>query len=612
MAEHVTQPYIDARGVHFVYESDYGEATAIEAVRGIDLSIEKGQHLAILGRNGSGKSTLAKLLNALEIPSEGVVRIAGFETDDERHLWEIRQRCGMVFQNPDNQIVGTTVEEDVAFGPENLGVPHPELRNRVNNALASVKMSEYATRQPSELSGGQKQKLAIAGILAMEPECVILDEATAMLDPMTRRDLMQLIRTLQSTYGLTIINVTHHMDEALVADQLIILDRGKVILKGAPYEVFAHVDAVEALGLEVPVPTAFAYHLAEAITRPMPRVAGDGVEGAIEAIKLLLQDIPSGAQLRILDQDGGSSVDHGYEASPGSHSRDALIEVKGLAFTYNAGETHEVHALSDINFDVRKGEVLGVIGSSGSGKSTLIQHLNMLTKPQQGSVFVNQLSTSEHANLKVIREKVGLLFQYPEHQLFAETIFDDVAFGPRQQKRSASEVKEAVEAALAIVGLADLDSRRSPFELSGGQMRRVALAGILAMKPDVLILDEPAAGLDPVGKKEILDYIETLRSGGVTVVLVSHSMDDVARYADRLLVLHEGRQIAWGDKAAVFSNQDALREVQLELPQVTQFMMRLSEEVLPSLMNYPPVYTIEEAVRLVIKAKSEMPGGGHE
>lgn len=607
MNQNPVSTYVEAGDISFVYYSDENHDRGITALDSVNLKIEKGSHVAILGRNGSGKSTLAKLINALELPSSGVIVVSGFDTRDEEYLWEIRRRTGMVFQNPDNQIVGTTVEEDTAFGPENLGVPQPELRRRVDGALQAVGLYDQARRQPSELSGGQKQKLAIAGILAMQPECIVLDEATAMLDPKTRHEFMRLVHELQAERGLTVINVTHHMDEAIQADYLYILNYGQVVIEGVPSEVFQEANKIRDLGLEVPVPTAVAAELADAFGAILPIGAAEGQSGAEKAIRHLLAEGPAPHRMNDLMK----SVVYD-RTEPSRRDEPVIIDVKGLYYSYNPGESQEVRALQDLNFEVRKGEVLGIIGSSGSGKSTLIQQLNALLKPQKGTVHIDGLRVGQKENLAAIRARVGLLFQYPEHQLFAESIYEDVAFGPRQQGVEEEEVEQRVYEALTVVGMVEESVERSPFELSGGQMRRVALAGILAMKPQVLILDEPAAGLDPVGKEEILSYILALRDMGVTVVLVSHSMDDVARFADRLLVLHEGKQVAWGEKRAIFSQEEQLKVVNLELPQVTRFLADLSVEIAPELSSKPPAYTIEEGARQLVEVWRKRRVSQHE
>lgn len=252
---------IDINNVSYVYKSHTEERPDVQALQDVSLGIRQGEFLAVLGRNGSGKSTLAKLMNALILPSEGTVIVNGFDTKDEELLWNIRSTTGMVFQNPDNQIVGTVVEEDVAFGPENLGIPPLEIRTRVDDALDMIGMTDFKKHAPHQLSGGQKQRVAIAGILAMKPKCIVLDEATAMLDPIGRKEVMRILRKLNTEEGITIVHITHHMDEAGKADRILVVDKGKGVMLGTPREVFRDVPKIKSLGLDVPQVTELMYEL---------------------------------------------------------------------------------------------------------------------------------------------------------------------------------------------------------------------------------------------------------------------------------------------------------------------------------------------------------------
>ena len=235
-----------------------------EAVDHVSLDVEQGQFIAILGHNGSGKSTLAKHINAILKPTEGEMTVDGMSTSEEDNVWSVRQTAGMVFQNPDNQIVATIVEEDVAFGPENLGVPTDEIWERVNKALESVNMTMYRGYSPNKLSGGQKQRVAIAGVLAMKPKCIVLDEATAMLDLLGRKEVMSAIIELNKVEKITVILITHYMDEAVLADKIFVMDKGKIAMEGTPRQVFSHVEEIRELRLDVPAATAMAYELRKA------------------------------------------------------------------------------------------------------------------------------------------------------------------------------------------------------------------------------------------------------------------------------------------------------------------------------------------------------------
>lgn len=258
------EPIISVDNLTFKYPgNEVDELPEKTVLDNVSLKVNKGEFVGIIGHNGSGKSTLAKLLNAILIPTEGTITIKDMDTKDPDKTWDIRQTAGMVFQNPDNQLVATIVEDDVAFGPENLGVPPDEIRRRVDNCLEVVGMSDFKRAEPNNLSGGQKQRVAIAGILAMEPECIILDEPTAMLDPNGRKEVIKTIRKLNEEKDMTILHITHYMDELINADRIIVLDNGKIVLEGKPKEIFSHVKELKEIGLDVPVMTALTHELNE-------------------------------------------------------------------------------------------------------------------------------------------------------------------------------------------------------------------------------------------------------------------------------------------------------------------------------------------------------------
>ena len=451
--------YIDLKEVSYTYRHEEQQLLAVDHV---SLSIGKGSHIAVLGRNGSGKSTLARLINALEQPGEGVVLVSGMKTDQEEHIWEIRRLCGMVFQNPDNQIIGTTVEEDVAFGPENLGFPQPEIRAAVDAALAYVGLADMAQNPPHLLSGGQKQKLAIAGILAMRPSCLILDEATSMLDPVSRQEFMNLVQKLITDENLTVINITHNMEEALLADYVYVMADGQVRLHGTADAVFDQVEEIKTLGLDVPVHLDIAHHLARLLGNKLLPLEASSWEKSLQAVWRLLGEYK-------LEHQQTSEVKKTAVKPVEREPAKTVISVEHLTYTYTPGTALATLALEDINFDVRQGELLGIIGHSGSGKSTLIQHLNGLLRTQKGSVQVLNLNAASNQDIRKIRQHVGLVFQYPEHQLFEETVFQDIAFGPKRLGLDMNKVEQRVLQAARIVGLTEEILERSPFELSGGQ-----------------------------------------------------------------------------------------------------------------------------------------------
>ncbi|MDE6781925.1 MAG: energy-coupling factor transporter ATPase [Ruminococcus sp.] len=273
---------IEIKNLHFRYEAD-GDTLSEEVLKGIDFDIKQGEFVAVLGHNGSGKSTLAKHLNAILLPTEGTVTVDGINTADDSKLFELRQRAGMVFQNPDNQIVSSIVEEDVAFALENLGVPYEEMRQRVDDSLKAVNMYEYRLHSPSQLSGGQKQRVAIAGIIAMRPECIILDEPTAMLDPQGRKEVMAAVRRMNREYGITIVLITHYMDEAAQCDRVVVMDRGRIIIDNIPEKVFSQVELMRKIGLDVPQVTELCYELKKAGVDISPEIISEE-----ECVKALL------------------------------------------------------------------------------------------------------------------------------------------------------------------------------------------------------------------------------------------------------------------------------------------------------------------------------------
>ena len=585
---------IRTENLTFKYPKAAGEGETQEyplAISSLDLTIEKGEFVAILGHNGSGKSTFAKHLNALLTPSEGKVFIKGLDSSVPENVWLIRECAGMVFQNPDNQIIATVVEEDVAFGPENLGVLPSEIRQRVDTALESVSMDEFRKRAPSLLSGGQKQRVAIAGVLAMRPEIIVLDEATAMLDPIGRKDVMSIVSRLNKEEGMTLIHITHHMEEAVLADRVVVMNNGQIVMDGTPKEVFRNVAQLKELGLDVP-------QVSELVHRLIKNGSdfADDIISLDEAVKVLAPTISNAVHKDVQTNAKVSANAH----KTTSAAEKTIIELKNLSHIYSPNTVFEKAAITDINFAVKKGEFFGIIGHTGSGKSTLIQHFNALMKPTLGQVLIDGEDINANKNsLKEIRRKVGLVFQYPENQLFEMTVRADVAFGPRNMGFDETEIDRRVNRALTLVGIDEKDFDKSPFELSGGQKRRVAIAGVIAMEPEILVMDEPTAGLDPRGRDEIFEQIQLLHKElGSTVIIVSHSMEDIARMCERIAVLADGGLKYLGTPAEVFRNIDELESIGLAVPQISYLTRRLNDM---GANLCPDIYTVDAAYREISK-----------
>lgn len=598
---------IECRGVSFSYDG------AVPALDGIDLNIEDGEFICILGGNGSGKSTFAKHLNALLQPDAGTVRVNGMDASNPELVYDIRSTAGMVFQNPDDQLVATLVEDDVAFGPENLGVESAQIAQRVREALKGVGLVGFERHETHALSGGQKQRVALAGVLAMEPRVLILDEASSMLDPRGRKGLMKACHALHDR-GMTIVMITHFMEEAAEADRVAVFRAGRVAMLGTPEEILTRADELAQLNLDMPASCCLGRSLR---AKGVPvcaqvREADMVAEIARAYAKRSGADIarqPSASDSRVLD--------NGFSAADGIAASELVIEILHLSHSYSlsarerrrwrkrsttadasskqalwGNDPSSPWALRDVSLTVRRGEFLGLAGHTGSGKSTLVQHLNGLIRPQEGSVCALGLDLSNKKDAAAVKAKVGVVFQYPERQLFAETVAQDVAFGPHNLGLPQDEVARRVASSLARVGL-DLATvgDKSPFELSGGQQRRVAFAGVLAMEPEALVLDEPMAGLDPAARRDFLGLIDRLHRDGLTVVMVSHSMDDLANCCDRIVVMNEGAVFAEGTPAQVFAHADELKSIGLGVPAAQRMALALAEAGVP--LRRGGLYTVE-------------------
>lgn len=597
---------IECRGVSYSYD---GAAPALD---GIDLSIEDGEFVCILGGNGSGKSTFAKHLNALLQPDAGTVRVNGMDASDPELVYDIRSTAGMVFQNPDDQLVATLVEDDVAFGPENLGVESAQIAQRVREVLKAVGLVGFERHETHALSGGQKQRVALAGVLAMEPRVLILDEASSMLDPRGRKGLMKACHALHDR-GMTIVMITHFMEEAAEADRVAVFRAGRVAMLGAPDEILTRANELEQLNLDMPASCCLGRALRAKGVPVCSQVREADMVAEISRV-YVEQDGADAAAHPLPSRSDAIAVDS--VVTDGPDVSDPVIELSHVSYSYSlsARERRRWHkrssaegastkqalwgndpsspwALHDVSLTVHRGEFLGLAGHTGSGKSTLVQHLNGLIRPQEGSVCALGLNLSNKKDAAAVKAKVGVVFQYPERQLFAETVAQDVAFGPHNLGLPQDEVDRRVESSLARVGL-DLAAvgDKSPFELSGGQQRRVAFAGVLAMEPEVLVLDEPMAGLDPAARRDFLELIDRLHREGLTVVMVSHSMDDLANCCDRIVVMNEGAVFAEGTPAQVFAHADELKSIGLGVPTAQRMALALAEAGVP--LHCAGLYTV--------------------
>ena len=471
-------------------------------------------------------------------------------------------------------------------GPENIGIEREEIGRRIEWALKAVGMEKYRTSTPSRLSGGQKQRIAIAGVLAVKPEILVLDESTAMLDPKGRREVIEVVKRLNQEEGMTVILITHFMEEALLADRTVVMNRGEIVLSGTPEEIFENGDKLEAYNLCLPRITGIINTLNE---------NGMNVKNVLRAEELAVS-IAENFKSKGIDRAASPKAED--PAIKSDHEFD--IDIKNLSFTYSRKSAFATKALKDIDLHIDEGEFFGIIGHTGSGKSTLIQHLNALIKlpqaekryrkkrvkkgqpqPVSPSITIGNYDlTQKKCDFKSLRADVGMVFQYPEYQLFAESVFSDVEFGLKNFKKDLSkeQIKEAVRSSIEMVGLDYNEVKdKSPFDLSGGQKRRVAIAGVIVTRPKILILDEPAAGLDPLGKKEICALLHKLHEEWCrTVIIVSHDMDEIAENCTRAVVVSDGRAVACDTPSNLFSDGASMRALGLDVPLTSVICEELS------------------------------------
>ena len=502
------------------------------ALHSIDLHISPGENIALIGANGSGKTTLARCLNGLQQPQEGRVLVDGMDASDPTQFHSIRQLVGMVLQNPDDQLVSTTVADELAFGLENLALASNEIHHLVEETLTAFDLGAYRHSPPHKLSGGEQQRVAIAAVVAMRPRYLVLDESTALLDPGERRQVAKLLQRLHTEYGIATILITQSPEEAARADRVIVLHAGRIHADGPPAALFADPPKLRALGLDLPFASTLAAHLSLAETYLELDTLADAL-AALQPQTPLPWTPPT----------------------PPSPAPSKLATEK-LTHLYDEHLPTQRHGICDIDLEIPTGTVLALVGTNGAGKTTLAQHFNALLKPSHGRVLLDDCDIGSLPPARV-RQRVGLAFQFPELQLFAETVAEDVAFGPRNLGLADERVDSLVAYALAMVGMPLREfGPRQPLSLSGGERRRVALAGVLAMDPEVLVLDEPTAGLDPQTTASLCQLFAELSNQGRTLVLISHDMELVSRLATHVVVLRQGRIELQGPTRAVLAHPE--------------------------------------------------------
>ena len=571
----------------------YGTATdGAYALKDIDLSVEEGTFVGLIGPSGAGKSTLANAITGA-IPHHyrgrlfGSTLVAGLDTC-EAPLTDIAKVAGSVLQDIDAQMVASVVEDELLFGLENFGIDHREIEGRIASALDAVGIADLRHREIATLSGGQKQKVAIAAILAMTPRVIVMDEPTSALDPASARDVFEVLRRAKELTGMTVILIEQTV--ALLAeycDRVVVIDQGRIALDGTPTDVFSHGETLRAIGVDTPRTVRISNSLAEAGLAPndSPALTLDGAEALVAGILAPGLSKSSPIVPRTLGDrpDARNTVDE----------RPIIVDVAGAAYSYGTGQA----GIEGINLTVRAGEILAVVGQNGAGKTTFTKLLNGLIKPSAGVVRIAGLDTRT-TPVSVLASHAATLFQNPDRQLCRNTVVEEISFGLELQGAPADAARER---ALHVAATFGLPENASPFNLSRGQRQMVALASVVALEPELIILDEPTSGLD---YRECMTVMETVRQralDGAAVVMVCHDMEVVSDFADTLAVMTEGRLIEVGPSREVFANDALLAHARIAAPCVPALGKRLAARFHPSFAH---ITEVADLVALVKELKA--------
>lgn len=571
----------------------YGTAAdGAYALKDIDLSVEEGTFVGLIGPSGAGKSTLASAITGA-IPHHyrgrlfGSTLVAGLDTC-EAPLTDIAKVAGSVLQDIDAQMVASVVEDELLFGLENFGIDHREIEGRIASTLDAVGIADLRHREIATLSGGQKQKVAIAAILAMTPRVIVMDEPTSALDPASARDVFEVLRRAKELTGMTVILIEQTV--ALLAeycDRVVVIDQGRIALDGTPTDVFSRGETLRAIGVDTPRTVRISNSLAETGLAPndSPALTLDGAESLVAGILAPGLSESSPIVPRTLGDrpDARNTVDE----------RPIIVDVAGAAYSYGTGQA----GIEGIDLTVRAGEILAVVGQNGAGKTTFTKLLNGLIKPSAGVVRIAGLDTRT-TPVSMLASHAATLFQNPDRQLCRNTVVEEISFGLELQGAPADAARER---ALHVAATFGLPENASPFNLSRGQRQMVALASVVALEPELIILDEPTSGLD---YRECMTVMETVRQralDGAAVVMVCHDMEVVSDFADTLAVMTEGRLIEVGPSREVFANDALLAHARIAAPCVPALGKRLAARFHPSFAH---ITEVADLVALVKELKA--------
>ncbi len=546
------EPLLSTRDLCFTY-GDAGEA----ALSNVSLDLHPGDLLVVMGASGAGKSTLCRCLNGIIphfVPGDmaGRVMLRGRDTRQLR-VAECARHVGLVFQDFEAQLFATSVELEVAFGAESLGLARQEIAARVEDLLALVGLSHLSKRRPASLSGGEKQRLAIAAALAASPAVIVLDEATSDLDPAGRSEVFEMAtRIVSDVSGRAVVFAHHDAEEAVRATRVLVLSKGIGAATGRPEEILSDVELLSANGI-TPLAATSLFASLDLPDRPL--------DEAEAADQLLARGLRIG-------QETAQKWERADAARASAYGR-PIVEVRGLSYAYGRGQP----VLHGVDLTVQHGEYIALLGQNGSGKTTLVKHFNALLRPTQGKVMIDGEPTAERS-LRSLAQQVGYVFQNPDNQIFAPTIFDEVAFGPRNFGLDEDAVHNRVTEALEAVQLSGREDE-DPFSLTKGERQRVAVASILAGRPRVLIFDEPTTGLDARESRAMMALIDRLNRRGHTIIVVTHAMWLAAEFAHRVVVMLEGRVLVDAPTRSAFAQVGPLREAGIIPPQIVRLSRRL-------------------------------------
>lgn len=553
-----------------------------QALSDVNLELEKGEFVLLVGSSGCGKSTLVRCLNRLvpEISGgsfSGRVLLRGKDLKKEK-INRLALEVGMVFQNPETQLFCLTVAEDISFGPENLGLPRIEVLSRVEKALKAVRLEKLRDHFIFTLSGGEKQRTAIGGNLAMEPEILVLDEPTSDLDPAGTQEVLELLRRLNEEKQTTLILIEHKLDSVFeMADRMLVMDEGRLIFDGKPFEILCREEeTLKKLGIHPPQ----LIEIARLLGMDSEASIAPSYENVLKRLAELLKVPAAKSQLE-------SWKGQKLETSTSIlSSEDNLPHVRIENLCYRLEDGSEI--LKNINLDIKNGEFLALLGHNGAGKTTLAGHLIGFFRPSCGRILLNGKDTEGYSTAQLSR-KVGYLFQNPDSQIFMDSVIKEIRFGLETVGIPEEEIEKRVNESLEIMELSAYKNRH-PHSLSRGQRQRLAVASILAIEPDLLVLDEPTTGQDRGHIFKFLDKIRELKKLGKTVILITHDMELVAEYAERVVVMKQGRILLDGHTANVFSNTEELNEAGIIPPLLSRLGLDLKKQGI----NVPPLLTVSE------------------